>query len=552
MDASTHHDTHHLPPLQRLFSMMKVEKTDLWRVIALAVASGVLSLATPAAVQSLVNTVALGNMHQPLVVLSLLLFIFLTFYGAVSVLQSYIVELMQRRVFVRMAADLSYRLPKVKWEVYDEKNGVELVNRFFDVLTVQKAGAFLLLEGFSTALQGIIGLLVLAAYHPLLMLFDLIVIIWLGVVIFYQGRNGVSTSIEESIAKYSVVAWLATQARNGQTFKFSGGPELARERTDKLAYDYLSARQRHYRILIKQHISLYALYAIASTAILAIGGLLVMDAQLSLGQLVAAEIIVSGVLLSFARLKKHLESYYDLMAGVDKLGHLLDLPVEREDGERVTWTGPLAVSVYNLTFQYPNHSVPIQALNFSIKPSEKVALYGELGSGKSTLTSLLTGLRLPSEGRIEINQTDIRELQLDSLRKQIAVISSSEMIEDSILENIRLGRPEISVTDVRAVLKRLMFELDHTPEGIYTPLSLMGSPLSTTQIRKLLIARAIVGRPSLIIVDSLLDEWQNFSQSEASHILFDPQANWTLLVLTSARNISELCQRTIELPGHNP
>lgn len=552
MDASTHHDTHHLPPLQRLFSMMKVEKTDLWRVIALAVASGVLSLATPAAVQSLVNTVALGNMHQPLVVLSLLLFIFLTFYGAVSVLQSYIVELMQRRVFVRMAADLSYRLPKVKWEVYDEKNGVELVNRFFDVLTVQKAGAFLLLEGFSTALQGIIGLLVLAAYHPLLMLFDLIVIIWLGVVIFYQGRNGVSTSIEESIAKYSVVAWLATQARNGQTFKFSGGPELARERTDKLAYDYLSARQRHYRILIKQHISLYALYAIASTAILAIGGLLVMDAQLSLGQLVAAEIIVSGVLLSFARLKKHLESYYDLMAGVDKLGHLLDLPVEREDGERVTWTGPLAVSVYNLTFQYPNHSMPIQALNFSIKPSEKVALYGELGSGKSTLTSLLTGLRLPSEGRIEINQTDIRELQLDSLRKQIAVISSSEMIEDSILENIRLGRPEISVTDVRAVLKRLMFELDHTPEGIYTPLSLMGSPLSTTQIRKLLIARAIVGRPSLIIVDSLLDEWQNFSQSEASHILFDPQANWTLLVLTSARNISELCQRTIELPGHTP
>jgi len=553
MDASAHNDEHHLPPLQRLFDMMKVEKTDLWRVIILAVASGVLSLATPAAVQSLVNTVALGNMQQPLAVLSLMLFIFLVFYGAVSVLQAYIVELIQRRVFVRMAADLSYRLPKVKWDVHDEKNGVEMVNRFFDVLTVQKAGSFLILEGFSTALQGAIGLLVLAAYHPLLMLFDLIVIIWLGLVIFFQGRKGVSTSIDESIAKYSVVAWLETLARSGQTFKFSGGPELARERTDKLAYDYLNARQRHYRILIKQHISLYALYAIASTAILAAGGLLVMDGQLSLGQLVAAEIIVSGVLLSFAKLKKHLESYYDLMAGVDKLGHLLDLPIERENGESVAYSTPVAVAAYDLAFNYPNHPAPIQALNFSIKPGENVALYGELGSGKSTLTSLLTGLRSPSEGRIEINQTDIRELQLDSLRQHIAVIGCNEMIEDTILENIRLGRPEISVTDVREVLKRLnlMFELDHIPEGIYTQLNLTGSPLSTTQIRKLLIARAIVGHPSLIIVDSLLDEWQHFSHSEAKDVLFSPDAGWTLLVLTSSKTIAHYCQRTIELPCQN-
>ncbi len=552
-DASAHHDEHHLPPLQRLLAMMKVEKTDIWRVIVLAIAAGVLSLATPAAVQSLVNTVALGNMQQPLVVLSLMLFIFLVFYGAVSILQSYIVELLQRRIFVRMAADLSYRLPKVKWEVYDKKNGVELVNRFFDVLTVQKAGAFLILEGFSTALQGIIGLLVLAAYHPLLMVFDLIVIIWLWTVIFFQGRNGVSTSIEESIAKYSVVAWLETLARNGQTFKFSGGPELARERTDKLAYDYLKARQRHYHILIKQHISLYALYAIASTAILAAGGLLVMDGQLSLGQLVAAEIIVSGILLSFAKLKKHLEGYYDLMAGVDKLGHLLDLPVERENGETVTYSKPVAVAAYDLAFNYPNHPAPIHVLNFAIEPGEKVALYGEMGSGKSTLTTLLTGLRVPSAGRIEINQTDIRELHLDSLRQHITVIGSNEIIEDTILENIRLGRPEISVTDVREVLKRLnlMFELDHIPEGIFTQLSLTGSPLSTTQIRNLLIARAIVGHPSLIIIDSMLDEWQHFSHSEAKAVLFDPNADWTLLVLTSSKTIADYCQRTIELPYQN-
>lgn len=549
IDASSHHDDEHMPPLRRLFAMIKVEKHDLWRVIVLAVASGLLSLATPAAVQSLVNTVALGGMMQPLTVLSFMLFVFLSFYGAVSILQSYIVELIQRRVFVRMAADLAYRLPRVKWSVYDEKNGAELVNRFFDVLTVQKAGAFLLLEGFAMALQSVIGLLVLAAYHPMLMLFDLFVLSWLSSVIFIQGRKGVATSIQESFCKYEVVAWLETLARNGQMFKFSGGPELARERTDKLAYDYLNARKTHYHILFNQHISLYSLYAVAGTALLAVGGLLVMEGQLSLGQLVAAELIVSGVLLSFSKFKKQLENYYDLMAGVDKLGHLLDLPVERESGETIALRGPASVAVHGLTFAYPNGHLPFQNLNFSVNAGEIVALTGTLGAGKSTLADLLTGLRQPMKGRIEIDQLDLREVKLESLRKHISVIGHNEIIEDTILENIRLSRPEITVTQVRNLLNRLrlMSELAQFPAGLYTQLSPSGAPLSSSQVRHLMIARAIIGNPALLIIDGLLDDWQNFTHSEAKKILFSSDAPWTLLVLTSSEAVMQLCQRTIEL-----
>lgn len=550
MDASAHHENHHLPPLQRLFEMMKVERTDLWRVVLLAFASGLLSLATPVAVQMLVNTVALGGMTQPLTVLSMMLFIFLAFFGAVSILQSYIVELIQRRIFVRMAIDLAFRLPILKWEVFKEKNGAEIVNRFFDVLTVQKAGAQLLLEGFSMALQSVIGLMVLAVYHPFLMVFDLIVVIWVGILIFVQGRKGTETSIQESAAKYSMVAWLETLARNGQTFKFSGGPELAKERTEHLAYDYFNARKRHYRILLKQHISLYALFALASTALLSVGGLLVMDGQLSLGQLVAAEIIVSGVLLSFSKMKKQLESYYDLMAGVDKLGHLLDLPVERINGELVSWNKPVALSVRKLTFNYPDLPL-IERMSFDVQPEEKVALYVQKAKGKSTLTELLTGLRSPIDGTIEIDKMDIRELRLDSLRKHVAIIGHTEIIEDSILENIRLGRPEVSVTEIRLLLQQLdlMFQLDQTPEGIYTELSLTGSPLSGTQIKKMLLARAIVGKPKLIIVDSVLDEWHHFSGSSARHILLGAEAPWTVVVLTNSKQVTQYCQRTIELPN---
>ncbi|GAB4256504.1 MAG: ABC transporter ATP-binding protein [Methylomicrobium sp.] len=554
MDASAHHDHghEHLPPLKRLVKMLKVEKRDLWRVILLAFASGLLSLATPAAVQSLVNTVALGGMMQPLTVLSLLLFIFLVFYGAISILQSYIVELIQRRIFVRMAADLGNRLPRVEWSSYDNKNGPELVNRFFDVLTVQKTGAFLLVDGVAVVLQGGIGLLVLAAYHPLLLLFDLIVIVWLSFVIFFQGRHGVSTSIDESLAKYEVVAWLETLARNGQAFKFSGGPELARERTDELAYGYLSARKRHYEILLRQQYSLYALYAVASTALLAVGGVLVMEGQLSLGQLVAAELIVSGVLQSFAQLKKKLESYYDLMTGVDKLGHLLDLPVERDSGDKLQLEEPARVTVCDLSLTYRNHITPLKNVNFEIQPGERVALFGEPGSGKSTLAELLTGLRLPTQGHIEINRIDIREINLESLRQSVEIAGRTEIIEDTIIENIRLGRPDVGVHQVRHTINRLDMipDIKQLPDGLYTMLNATGSPLSASQTRKLLLARAIIGKPRVLIVDELLDEWQDFAESSARDVLFGDDAPWTLIVLTGSKAIAQLCQRTIELPTH--
>lgn len=551
MDASSHHEHghEHLPPLQRLFEMIKVEKKDLWHVIVLAIASGLLSLATPAAVQSLVNTVALGGMMQPLTVLSTLLFIFLVFYGSISILQDYLVELIQRRVFVRMAADLGNRLPNVEWSKYDDKNGQELVNRFFDILTVQKAGALLLLDGFAMALQGIIGLLVLAAYHPLLLLFGLIVVLWIIFVILVQGRKGVATSIEESYAKYAVVAWQETLARNGQTFKFSGGPELARERTDELAYEYLNARRQHYRILLNQQYSLYALYAVASTSLLAAGGVLVMEGQLSLGQLVAAELIVSGVLASFVKLKKQLESYYDLMAGVDKLGHLLDLTVERDTGDIIALSEPAHIVVRDLSLTYKNSYTALKNLNFEIMPGEKVALFGGPGVGKSSLTELLTGLRMPSHGHVEINHIDIREICLESLRKYIAVAGRAEFIEDTIIENIRLGRPDVSVHQVRDIVNRLAIFPDQKqfPDGLYTVLNSAGSPLSSSQNRKLLLARAVIGNPHVLIIDELLDDWKHFADSSARELLFADDAPWTLLVLTGSKTIAQLCQRTIEL-----
>lgn len=274
-----------------------------------------------------------------------------------------------------------------------------------------------------------------------------------------------------------------------------------------------------------------------------------MEGQLSLGQLVAAELIVSGVLASFAQLKKKLESYYDLMAGVDKLGHLLDLTVERETGDVLKLSEPAHVGVYDLALTYHNRHTAFKNMSFEIMPGEKVALFGGPGTGKSSLAELLTGLRLPSHGHVEINHIDMREIRLESLRQSVAVAGRTEIIEDTIIENVRLGRPDISVHQVRDIVNRLAIFPDQKqlPEGLYTVLNSAGSPLSSSQTRKLLLARAIIDNPRVLILDELLDDWKHFADSPAREVLLADDAPWTLLVLTGSKTIAQLCQRTIDL-----
>lgn len=548
--SQDHHE--HLPPLRRLIELMRPERADLWLLLWLAAGSSLLALAPPVAVQALVNSVAMGGMGQPLTILSVILFLFLTFSGAVYVLESYLVELVQRRIFVRLAADLARRLPKVESEVYDSHNGAELVNRFFDVLTLQKAGSSLLLDGVSLAMQAIAGLALLAFYHPFLLAFDAVLLLAIGFILLVLGRGGVDTAIVESKSKYALVAWLEIVARNLLTFKSAGGPGWAAQRADVLAHDYLAAKRAHYRVLLRQIIGSLTLYAVGSTALLAIGGYLVIDGQLTLGQLVAAELIVSSVLASLIKFGKQVEGFYDLMAGVDKIGHLLDLPLERGTGSASQATGPAALTISGLWFGYGAKRPVLQGLDLSIQPGERVAIFGRHGSGKSSLAQLLSGLRQADAGHIELDGLELGEWHLDDLRSKVALISRVEIVEDSLLENVRMGRTAIGLDEVRLALESvgLLDELGLSPGAlIEVELGPNGAPLSQAQALRLLLARAIAGRPGLLVLDGILDEMDQAAQARVALALCAKDAPWTLLVLTRSAQVAALCERVIALQG---
>jgi len=521
-------------PYRRLIRLFSEDRRDIGLVLVFSVAVGFLALATPITVQALVNFVSFGGLVQPLVVLGVLLFGFLALAGAIRTLQTYMIEIMQRRIFVRVLADLSIRLPRVTADCYDRGNGPELVNRFFDIVTVQKVAAMLLLDGASVVLQILVGLLILAFYHPFLLAFDVLLIGSIVFVMFVLGRGAVRTAITESRAKYAVAAALEEMARYPLVFKLAGAAEFARARADALAIDYVESRRRHFSILLRQIVGFIALQVIAATVLLTLGGFLVIDGQLTLGQLVAAELIVSGVLASLAKFGKTLENVYDLMAAVEKLGHLLDLPLERETGATFTRAhADLSVELRDLTFGFPNQRPVISSLNLRLNPREHICIVGRHGVGKSLLADLLIGLRTPTGGSVQLGGADLRELDLRTIRENVALVRGIEIVEGTVEENVRMGRRSIPLEEVCDALNRvgILDRIRDLHEGLATHLASTGAPLSPGQAGRLMVARAMLGKPKVLVLDDLMDELDSESQQCVFDAVLCPDAPWTVVIL---------------------
>lgn len=539
-------------PWRRLRLLVRQERHDLVVAVIYAIGVGLLTLATPIAVQALVNTVAFGTLLQPLAILALLLLLGLAFAGVLRALQTWVVEVLQRRLFVRLVNDLSHRLPRVELSAFDRAHGPELVNRFFDLFTIQKAASSLLIGGLEILLTAMVGMLVLAFYHPLLLAFDVLLLVIVASILFGLGRGATASAVKESKAKYEVASWLEEVARHPEAFKLAGGPTLARDRADDLAAQYLRSRDKHFRVVFRQLAGALALQAFASAGILGIGGWLVIERQLTLGQLVAAELIVTMVVASLAKIGKHLETTYDLLAALDKVGQLLDLPIER--------TLPTAslppcasagahVRVEGLAFGFEGRETLFSDVDLELRPGEAAVLTGVSGAGRSALVDVLLGLREPRAGRVTIDGLELGDLDRAELRDRTALVRGSEVVVGSIADNVAFGRRDIDVSQIRDALRAvdLLDEVASLPEGLATRIMPDGAPLSRGQATRLVLARAIAGRPSLLVVDGALDALDPKTRARVLDTVFDDDAPWTLLAITDDQAVRQRCVRTLAL-----
>jgi putative ABC transport system ATP-binding protein len=535
-------------PRSRLLRFAALERDDIGSLVVYAVAIGLVSLAVPIAAQSLVNSLAFTALLQPIVVLSVLVLIGLALAGVLRALQHRVVEALQQRFMVRTTHDIIERLRRVDIEEFRERSPIELVNRFFDAALVQKAGSTLLTDGMSAILQAAVSLVLLAFYHPALLAFDVVLIGLIGVILVGLGRKGTPTSIKESKAKYEIAAWLGEVAGALRTFKGKRAGEFAYNKADELAAQYVHAREKHFTVVFRQTVSAYALQALATATLLGLGGFLIVEGQLSLGQLVAAELIVTGVLLSVSKFGKYLESYYDLTASFDKLGAIADLKSERtSDATRKRSDLPATLSVSEVEFSYDGKGSALDPVSFEVPAGAQVAVLANEASGKSTLVDILYGLRTPTHGKVLLDGVDIRSLAPDDLRCDVERLGKPEVFAGTILENLKLGQGTIDAHEVAEALLEagLSEEISALPDGIATRVGNGGRRLTSSQAARVTIARGVLAHPRLLIIDGTLDALPEQTAQDVLERIMATRT--TLVVMTSRADIAAHLPRTVTL-----
>jgi ABC-type bacteriocin/lantibiotic exporter with double-glycine peptidase domain len=499
-----------ITPLKRLFRLLATQKDLLVNVYIYALFNGLLNLSIPLGIQAIINLIQSGTTSTSWVVLVGLVLVGLTLAGIFQVYQLSSAETIQQKIFANASIEFAYRFPRLKLSALRDNYAPELVNRFFDIVTVQKGLSKILFDFSLAGLQILLGLFLLALYHPFFIVFGLLLVLTLIAFFYFTTQKGLSTSLAESKYKYKLVSWLEEVARNLSTFKMAGTTRLPMERTDELGMEYLHARQKHFKILVRQFGAMIGLKVLITGSLLILGGMLVFQQEMNIGQFVAAEIIILLVINSVEKLILSMETIYDVLTGLEKVGGVTDLGLEQEEnGKDLAVSGVgISVTAKELTLPSPQNPTKLilKDLSFTIKKGEKIGLVGDMGAGKSSFLHLLAGLFDEFKGNLLFNNIPLKHLDLSSLRTVIGDnLREQEIFEASLQQNITLGK-EVNEEVFNEVLSitGLSSFVEELPNGLETMLPTSGMGLAKSVRSRIIMARSLVGDHQMLLLE---DSW---------------------------------------------
>ncbi|MCA0383097.1 MAG: ATP-binding cassette domain-containing protein [Bacteroidetes bacterium] len=539
----------------RLFRIIRLERREISAIYFYAILFGLLQLTLPLGIQSIINFVLAGSFSTSMIILIAAVVTGVLFTGMLQVSQMKLNEKIQQNIFVQYTFEFAHRIPKVDMKSVDGYYMPELVNRFFDVVSLQKGLSKLLLDLPVATIQIVFGLILLSLYNAVFIVFGLFLILILFLIIRYTSARGLATSLEESDYKYGVAGWLQEIARAMKSIKFSRNTGIHISKTDELVSGYLQARTSHFKILLVQYWSLILFKVLITLAMLVVGGFLLIDQELNVGQFVAAEIVIITVLASIEKFIISLDKVYDVLTSVEKLGKVIDKPLEMSGNMELDTSEGISIETRDLSFAFNEDQLILDNVDMRIPAGKLVCIAGPEGSGKSTLLRLLTGSFADFDGKILINGLPIGNYSLDSLRNATGIyFSQQEIFEGTLWENISLGNCAYTAQEMVRLAEKIGLGnfIAEQPKGFETHIDPTGRRLSKTTTQRILFLRALAGKPKLLLLEEPWEGMDDSSKISMIRFLQQDLKECTIVVAASDPELMQVADIVYNIQPVNP
>ncbi|MCS6980247.1 MAG: ABC transporter ATP-binding protein/permease [Flavobacteriales bacterium] len=538
-------------PLRKLLQLLKLDKQDIYRLYTYAVAGGLLSLALPLGIQSIINLVMGARLSASLIFLIgvVLMAVFLS--GLMQILQLQITESLRQKIFLRSAFEYARRAPAFAWREIKNRYMPEQMNRFFDSLTIQKGIPKLLMDFTTALLQVIFGIILLSFYHPLFLFLSIALVAALIFVFRVTYKPGLKAGLQTSKYKYLVAFWLEEVARAAAAFKLAGDSYLPIQKMDFLLGKYLSSRKKYFGVLLTQFWYFIGFRLLITGTLLIAGSLLVINETINLGQFVASEIVIILILNATEKLITTAETFFDVAIGTEKLLAVVELPCERRNGfalSRPEKGSALGLRFEQVCFREAKSGVlELDNVTFEVQPGEKVALFTTDERYGIVISELLSGLENPTSGQIYIEDMPLQNISLRSLRRHVAgVFIYDSIIMGNVIDNIQMGRQNVSLKKTEEVAQKLNLRrhMQYLENGLETELLPQDRTVSQILLRKILLARALVEEAGLLLIEDF--DTRNFGEDGAQiqSVLLNDRS-FTLLAGTHDRRMMVACDKLL-------
>ncbi|MFG6100332.1 ABC transporter transmembrane domain-containing protein [Leptothoe sp. ISB3NOV94-8A] len=520
-------------PFWQFFELLKPHGVVMLEILITSLCIQLLGLITPLFTQLILDRVVVQRSELTLVAVGLGLIIFGLFRVAMTGLRQYLLDHTANRIDLALIVGFIRHTLRLPLGFFESRYVGDIIAR---VQENRKIERFLTGESLSILLDLLtvfvyIGLMFWYSWKMALLALVIIPPFFLLALLATPFLRRISREVFNAYASEN--SYLIETLSGVRTVKAMAVEQTVRWHWEELLNQEIKKGFSSQIISNRLQIVSHTIETLATTGLLWFGAWLVIQNELTIGQLVAFNMLLGNVISPFQRLTVLWNQFQEVAIAVERINDILDAEPEENWLTEVRQGLPLIngkIRFDQVTFRYhPDSDINVlENLSFEVQPGQMVALVGRSGSGKTTISKLLLGLYPPTDGKILVDGYDLSTLAMQSFRQQVGVVDQDTFLFGStIRENISLGHPSMSLESIveAATLAGADEFIRRLPMGYETQIGEGGGMLSGGQRQRLAIARALLGNPKLLILDeatSHLDaESERIIQQNLNQIIKD-------------------------------